>query len=106
VTGKTLVAKGFVHKDVCVQWHRFVSRFEVPRIYWKTQNFTRKIPAVFEPLINLFVRKLWKEHQIVCSCCDLSLIGSNIRILGHKRLMHRLQYIYQISKQTIGQIVV
>jgi uncharacterized membrane protein len=55
---KTLVVSGVVQKEVCVQWYKFVSRFEMPRIQWTVQKM---VPTDFEVLMNLVGLKIVKR---------------------------------------------
>ena len=56
------MVKGVVQKEVCVQWHRLVSRFEMPNFSGKHKKFTRQAPADFELLINLVCAKIVKRE--------------------------------------------
>jgi len=64
----------------------------------KHKKCTRLAPADFELLINLVGPKIVKGNHIPSSCFGSKEVGSNIAILGHRRLVHHLQYLFQISK--------
>jgi hypothetical protein len=91
---------------LCVQWDQFVGRLEAPSTHWAVDNFTRITPGDFKLLINLIVPKIVKgDTRFRAAIPVQKRLAVTLRHLATGDLYASLQYLFEISKQTISGIL-
>jgi hypothetical protein len=86
-----------------VQWHRFVNRLNCRKFSGRYKTFTRKAPTDFELLIYLVGPKIVKRDT-KCRTAILvqERLAVTLRFWATGNSYTRLQYLLQISKQTVS----